>query len=295
MSTGGPISWYTQDGIIWNGMQGIVNMLITPTSTGNESLYYYNSGFNLYPDPNRQENPYGYGSSVGYPGYLCLGFPRTPSGKSPLDTLLDDITNSATRNFFCFSHNTAIHDPNNPDLENHNGSVKLWSGAIANLLGNGPFYYPSSGVVENNPYRFVFLYACRSAETRKWYQAWGIVPASAEEAAARSNIGPQAFVGWADDVDDPFDYNEDIATAFTETLQGFYALWMSGHPLAQCIQWASTPQNGKVAFPIKKYTVTMNGVTYTSEPSKLVVVGHPGLKVDGLDPSWDVNKDYFRY
>lgn len=296
MYMGGGEVWYDKNsGEIWNEMQGIVDMLITPTSTDNESLYYYNSGFNYYSTQTVHPNPWGYGSTVGFPGYL--------KDQSRVDDYLyPDMTNSATRNFFCEAHGADLQG--NPFLCDLLGHVKIWSGAVANILGNGPFNGPvgDSGVAENNPYRFVFLDACSTAAQRKWYQAFGIVPAGAgvAEAAARCNIGPQAFVGWEKPNYNPYTRDVDVGQAYTETLLAFYTQWMCGHSVLQCVGYASDPTKVIVPFPVPKNQnyifTTIGGQHSITSTSRLIIVGHPGLTINGLDPSWDLNiTDHCKY
>lgn len=162
---------------------------------------------------------------------------------------------------------------------------------MANLLGNKHRFL--KGIQTANPYRFVFLDGCSTARKKTWHRAFGIVPMKASSQVARNKVGPQAFVGWAKEHTGYY-YTANRLKAYTETLNAFYVLWMSGHPLASCLDFASEPAFVDAPLPVPgNENVVVDGIPVGKRAtSKLYVVGHSGLTVNGLNTSWDNYKPY---
>jgi hypothetical protein len=271
-----PWSWmaseFSKDGTIWNGMLGVVDALMKPQVT----YEVYTSDFNRYNYPYWQDNP----------GYLN-------SRAMVTDQLLP--TFETTRNFYCYAHGNPswLIDPSN--------DVFIKRSEVASRLGNRRRFLRALEI--QNPYRFVFLDACDGAKTKRWAQAFGIVPRPRDP--ARSLSGPQAFVGWSTEVsaylagpkryDDPAlrPVYKEVARKYTETLQFFYAQWMLGTPLADCIRWSSSKWVREVPFPVKGnevITITAGGFVDVGLPvmtGDIYVVGYSGLTVEGHRVEYD--------
>ena len=145
-------------------MQGVVDALIKDAWT----YEVYKSSFNRYlPDPSGE-----------YPGYLT-------SQSMITNTLLPDLANGATRQFYCYAHGTSN------ALASWDGSVPSVRVRSSRALGNS---YTKTNLITQKPYRFVFLDGCATASTMDWCQAFGIYQDPLE--ALRNNVGPQAYVGW---------------------------------------------------------------------------------------------------
>lgn len=258
-------SAYKKNGVYWNLMQGVVDVLIAPRWPWS----VYNSYFNRYlPDPQGE-----------YPGFL--------EKRSDVTGVLFNVL-GGSRQFYCSSHGDASGIRLSAGVYGPDGlEVHMDVDEVGNLLGNKEI--SRRGMQIWNPYRFVFLDACYSARTRRWHRAFGIIPMnySFSRHAARSRVGPQAFVGWADTVSS-FTQNIDTLSASTEALDAFYVAWMSGQPLANCILSASDKTLLDCPFPlVGNEAYTVNGIPYSSKTSKIYVVGHSGLTITGLNPSFD--------
>jgi hypothetical protein len=198
------------------------------------------------------------------------------------------LGNGTTKNLYAYGHGTTN------SLGTFASDVYISTKEVANVLANT--YALKGGLVPTNPYRFVFLDGCSTAAGLEWRRAFGIMPFSATNQAARFKLGPQAFVGWADLKADHFggryDTNgaivlqssEIVATAYTETLQQFYLDWMNGSSLNQCIRNASNTNLVECPFPVPGNTnFWVNGTRFNLKYlSKIYVVGHSGLTVTGL-------------
>jgi len=295
-------------GAFWLGMQNVVDTLLMPQTSGGGGPNNYASGFNYY--TREGNNPLGYGLDNGYPGYIN----DTGSKKR----LFQDMTNSTTqvKNFFMFAHGGRY------DLESADGvSADISTDDISSLLGN---VRDENGNWKslNNPYRFVFLYACSSATWGDWRRAFGIMPIKGTEAAQGISYGlePQAFVGWGDDVQAgtapiwthnifeliyhvpgsnvDIDETKENAWCFTQTLKSFYYEWMQRTPLAACIYDAAHPGNGNYTFPLPGIsTYTLSAVnspfgpfTFTTKHTfnaPIIVAGHSGLTRTGCRTEFD--------
>jgi hypothetical protein len=299
-------------GIFWQGMQNVVDTLLSPATADFGTPYNYNSGFNFYTYEGNDN--LGYGLDVGYSGYIN----DTGSRKR----LTNDMTSSSTqvKNFFMFAHG-GQYDLTSADCV----SADISTGDISSLLGNE---YDDNGNLKhlNNPYRFVFLYACSCAGYPDWRRAFGIMPlVSCEAAEIHYGLGPQAFVGWGTSTQSPtapifngtfslssifeiledspgsnvnVEKTEETAWCFTQTLDNFYYDWMWGEPLAGCIYNAANPGNGQYPFPLPgntKYTLATVGgpfgpFNFTVEhrwTAPLYVIGHSGLTRTSYMPQYD--------
>jgi hypothetical protein len=165
---------------------------------------------------------------------------------------------------------------------------------VAAALGNK---FNAPWLCTTNPYRIVFLDGCSTASGRDWRQAFGILPIWAAQQAARPQLGPQAYVGWAGIESAWLDsvpgyvvtVGTDLAVAYTETLQRFYLDWMNGASLFQCI--IDVTNNVNVDCPLPVYavkTIVIVNVTINNKyPSRIYVIGHSGLTVSGLNSGDD--------
>ncbi|MGP8200376.1 MAG: hypothetical protein ACLQU4_12845 [Limisphaerales bacterium] len=276
------------DGVVWLGMQFVVDTLLTPQEVDGGSPNNYNSSFDNY--TGEGNNTHGNGSSEGWPGYIN-------SRSMVINSLYPCMADGATKNFFCQSHG------DNNRLCDYANDTFMTATEVANLLGN--HYHSRGGLNTQNPYRFVFLEGCATASAKDWRRAFGIFPLDAPNQAGLNNVGPQAYVGWAQDhagwIGWPSDNNEsqNLASAWTETLADFYGLWNQVVPLAQCIAAASTPAANMIPLPVpQNKNVTIHGqnpstlqnysYTYTNIlTSPIYVVGHSGLTRSGVNTSLD--------
>jgi hypothetical protein len=257
-------------GDVWYGMQGVVDILTMPSWPWD----VYNSSFNLFGYPT---------IFVGYPGYVTS---MSNSVHSVWGGLYPSMGDGLTKNFYGYGHG------NNGYLGTKKGEVSVTASAVADILGN---HYSSNswpgGLNVTNPYRFAFMDGCSTASGNAWRRAFGIMPIWAAAQAARSRLGPQAYVGYAQEKGDRMGggstnatINALKATAYTETLQYFFLDWMNGVSLAQCIRDASNTNLVECPFTVPEVKLfTINGAMFTNNlPSKIYVVGHSGLTVTGL-------------
>lgn len=265
---------YASGGSIWNGMQGLVDVLVKPVWPYN----VYHSYFNRYlPDANGE-----------YPGYITRRTRTTndsPNLPSITENLLPNLTNTANKTFFCYSHGSGKR------LENGYNTVFMEADEVSKLLGNKR---SGTNFVTQNPYRFVFLDGCSTASTKDWANAFGIYPLN--DPAARNKVGPQAFVGWATNIADWMGgtqdalANEDVSRAYTRTLMNFYLDWMNNIPLAQCIASASVLKPQQAPFPVpgnERPQVVVDNEPYNCivTTSKIYVEGYSGLTINGMNSS----------
>ncbi len=268
-------------GAVWLGMQAVVDALLTPQESGGGSPNNYNSSFNRY-------------TSQGFPGQP--GFPGYVTSRAQItSTLLPDLTNGLTRQFYCYAHGSSN------ALANWTGDVYTTAGEVGGGLGNS---YTRTNLITQKPYRFVFVDGCATASTPDWARAFGIYPLNQ---APRDKVGPQAFVGWAADHAAWMNGNAEndsaaalnIATAYTATLQVFYSYWMGGASLKECIDNVSfLSLYGMAPFPVpnnKNVVIYGSGYDYHLTnilTSRIYVVGHPGLTVGGVSLQFDNDKSY---
>jgi hypothetical protein len=265
-------SAFAKGGDLWNGMQGVVDLLIAPRYGWD----HYNSDFNRYVPPMGSE----------YPGYLA-------SQATVTNNLYPTLPGA--RQFYCYAHGSSNY------MANYVVDTHISAGEIGGILHNSR---SNIVIIANNPYRFVFLDGCSTGATLDWQTAFGVAERSE---VTRSHTGAQAFVAWASDhagwMNGSSGANTDllVAKAFTKTLQYFYTDWMTGVPLAQCIDHASLPLNDTVPFPVPQNKFTLinfsNGDYYTDTnvmTSRIYIVGHPGLTVDRVNPREDTRTDYAR-
>jgi hypothetical protein len=260
------------------GMQSVVDVLTQPSWPWD--VYY--SYFDLFTWA---------GNTSGYAGYIQS---RTSGFGSVLNNLYPDMANGTTKEFFGYGHGSktglACYAPTNTVP-----SVYMASFEVGTVLGNHVVTTGKpKGLIPTDPYRFVFLDGCSTASSPDWRQAFGIMPFWATNQAARYHLGPQAFVGWAGEKSDMLGYEgsvygNDVPVAYTETLQYLYIEWMNGTPLAQCIADASNTNVVACPLPVPEVkTFKVDGVTYTNTwPSKIYIVGHSGLTINGLNSGFD--------
>ena len=209
------------------------------------------------------------------------------------------MSDGLTKNFYCYAHGTAN------SLQNYAGDVKITAGEVAALLGNQGLV--PGATIPSNPYRFVFLDGCSTASDEQWRHAFGIMSLGPVDSAARSMLGPQAFVGWSTlksawldgftNATGNLDLNmsQAVQSAYTATLQFFFSEWMNGKPLVTCITEASNP--GVVQCPLPTYRTTTFTIrapftsssfdVYNKYAAHIGIYGHPGLTRNGLDSTVD--------
>lgn len=261
---------------VWTGMQSVVDVLTQPSWPWD----VYDSYFNSFSG-----------------GFISLGYPGYVTSKSTIDNvLIPDMTSGLTKNFYAYGHG------NDGVIGEKSGPVALLAPVLGPLLGN-EYDKNTKNFHVKNPYRFVFMDGCRTASGNRWRRAFGILPIW----APRAKIGPQAYVGWDQDIpsylsglyDVPsgtFNYfgSEGQANGYTDTLTLFYLDWMNGCSVAQCIKNASNPSLTAVPFGVpsnKTVTFTTSHGTYVVHndglTSRIFVVGHSGLTVTGLNAADD--------
>jgi hypothetical protein len=269
--TNGSLAYEFNHGQIDVGMQSVVDVLTQPSWPWD--VYY--SYFDLFTWA---------GNTSGYAGYIT-------SRSTVTNSLYSDMANGTTKNFYGYGHG------NDGYLGTKNGEVAMYASELADVLGN---HYSSNswprGLNVTDPYRFVFMDGCSTASGNAWRRAFGIMPITATNQAARFHLGPQAYVGWEKEKGDRMgggsgDVTVDTlkAVAYTETLQYFYLDWMNGTPLAQCIADASNTNVVECPFTVPDYkTYKIGSYTFTNNlPSKIFVVGHSGLTITGLRSDYD--------
>jgi hypothetical protein len=225
-----------------------------------------------------------------YPGYVA-------SQASVVSNLLPDFTNGVTKNFYAFAQGSLW------DIADYTGQVTLTADDVAATLGNDWDWMDHIQAIANE-FRFVFLDACSTASS-PWHKAFGIFPTTYSNEASRYMVGPQAFVGWNGTVELYGGETNlgaaahmNLALAHAQTLDDFYFDWMSGAPLAQCIANASAMAPNVAPFPVPEnkrvlicgYELDDNYYCYSSTnliTSQILVAGHSGLMVSGLDGGFD--------
>ena len=159
---------------------------------------------------------------------------------------------------------------------------------VAQALANRQLINSPDGsfnaIAGDNPFRFVYLDACYTAKTKQWFQSFGITPDN-NQFSDRNQVGPQAFMGWEGIVgENLYAYEQSITTLF------LYTQWMNGQPLAECVGEASDPHNVAWPLPVKgnESVTASDGSPIKQLTGKLVIVGHSGLKFEGIpDASFD--------
>jgi hypothetical protein len=276
------------DGVVWIGMQNVVDTLLMPVTADGGHDDHYDSSFDNY--TYEGNNTHGNGLSEGWPGYAN-------SRSMITNSLFPSMADGTTKNFFCQSHGSSDR------LCNYANDTFITVDEVANLLTN--HYHAKGGLITKNPYRFVFLEGCATASAKNWRRAFGVFPLDAPNQAGHNKVGPQAFVGYAADhagwigwtSDD--DEAQNISSAWTDTLADFYDDWMRGITLGQCIFNASASAPNHAPFPVpQNKNVKISGENYEDfedysytftgiETSKIYVVGHSGLTRGGLTTSQD--------
>jgi hypothetical protein len=239
---------------MWDCVEyGMVDPLISiAESGGTGSLNPYNSTFDNYT---------WYGDMDGYPGLL--------TSSNDAATLINNLTNLATRNFFMLGHGTTtdIGDGANPS------QVDISKNQVADALGNG-YSLTSNTIQRKHPYRFVFLYGCNTATLPEWSDAFGIRKTITINQANKGLA--QAFIGWQGSPRSP-GTDEQAWNDFSYALEAFSIAWMNNNNIEQCKALAQSPS---LNWPFNKQFPA--GTTNNSN-FKLVTFGYPVLKRTGFD------------
>ncbi len=211
---------------MWScALDGIVQPLMNP-SFG--FVNFYHSDFNDYRSPT---------DWWGSPGYLD-SWPR-------ICALLVNLHGTDTRNFTFLGHGHAMFfgDGSYPDSD-----VNVTLALLNQQLGNG--YSTSGGWHRQHPYRFVFLYACDTADNTGWSDAFGVfTDITSAQAQAKPNR-VQAFVGWSSPTSRPISSTQ--WSDFGAMQNTFYMSWMQEYNLEDCIIFASDPKVQRFPMPINK-------------------------------------------
>jgi hypothetical protein len=240
---------------MWDFVEyGMVDPMVSVLESGGSgSLNPYNSTFDNYT---------WWGDLNGYPGLL--------SSSSDVVALINNLTNSATRNFFMLGHGTItdIGDGASPS------QVDISKNQVADALGNG-YSLTSNTMERKHPYRFVFLFGCNTATLPEWSDAFGI---REKITVNQANNGlAQAFVGWKGSPRCP-GTDEQAWNDFSYALEAFSQSWMNLNNLEQCKAIAQSPS---LSWPFNiKYP---GGVTNLANNFKLVTYGYPLLKRNGFN------------
>jgi hypothetical protein len=276
------------NGVVYIGMNGVVDTLLTPWVAGGDAFNNYDSAFDTY------DNQY-WPDYIGYPGYI--------STQATINSyLFPDLASGPTRNFYCYSHGSPTL------LANFGSTVTMRTSDVNALLNN---HWSRSDLKAMNPFRFVYLDACSTAATWGWRRAFGIFPLDfpGEE---RSKIGPQAFVGYSTVHSGWLNGNPkapgleqlEWAMAYTDTLNDFYWQWMSDDSLKACLDYACTQQWNDAPLPVPQnknvqiagfdwllnQAYQYNNVAVFTSP--LYVIGHSGLTRDGVKITDDLAPAY---
>jgi hypothetical protein len=234
---------------MWDCVEyGIVDPLISPLETGGSGTQVqYISDFNAY-TCSEDEN--------GDPGLIL-----TPSGVPPL---IANLTKTATQNFFFVGHGSVT------DIGDQ-GNVDISKNLIGGALGNG-YSLESKTIQRNHAYRFVFLYACHTADLPEWSEAFGVRDSIT---AAQANKGlAQAFVGWRNCPRAPV--SDDDWYNFSIALEQFNSAWMKMKTLKECMAIAQSPS---LAWPFNnEFTDKVHKNNFV-----LKYYGYPLLKRTGYD------------
>ena len=159
-------------GDIWMGMQGVVDVLLSPVTSSGGNDNHYNSSFDRCTDRDFPGQP-------GIPGYVT-------SRADVTNGLRQSLTDGLTKQFYCYGHGT------NGWMGDWAGDAYITGGDVAQWLGNG---YSKTNFVTQNPYRFVFLDGCATASGNAWRRVFGIYPLDQQNEAGRNNVGRRLM--WA--------------------------------------------------------------------------------------------------
>ncbi len=135
-----------------------------------------------------------------------------------------------------------------------------------------------------HPYRLVFLYGCRTAETTGWQRAFGIRDFASSDAEELDRVGAQGFVGFRGEITCPV--TDQQWDGWGESLDVFWANWMLGIPLDECVAAASNPNSvSPVTGRALRYPfpVPSNAKIYPLT-SPIVIGGYRGVTVDNYQP-----------
>ena len=265
-----------EDGEFWNQMTGVLDTLLAPRNGYDE---VYDSTFDWYWD----------WGDPGYPGYM-------PNRAKALD-LLTNLAQADTRNFYFYGHGGPDYIGNGSDGPD---DAFLRAGEVSAALTNNVSV--KGGIVAMHPYRFVFLDACSTAETKEWQHAFGLLYPGGGR-MWNDTRPPRAFMGWASE---KVGLGATTATTTTCTDYGttvnvFFDCWMSGFSLDYCIRVASVnyssanytvknPSGLHLPLPVPgtEHCILSDGTQFdrTGGCPPLKVVGYRGLTRTGYDPSY---------
>ncbi len=258
---------------------GVVDPLLTPSDPDFFNPNPYSSTFNDYTSPDDNGNP----------GYIS-------SQSFAISNLLVNLANSATRNFHYDGHGNAQAIGNGLGDKDPN-LINIAAADVEGALQN--FFGTKNGPHRKNPYRFVFLDACDTADQTSWSRAFGIMDKITSDELANGSP-PQAFVGWVNESKGPETSDEFYDFASTYTL--FYTAWVNGATLDSCIQEASSPNpfgDGSVIlnFPLgQKYSWPFSWTWYTNPNNNqstwandfhIRVYGYTGITRTGYESGHD--------
>jgi hypothetical protein len=250
---------------------GVVDPLMSPDETGGSgNADPYNSTFNRYTWS---------GDLQGDPGYLASA--------DDAASLVENLKNVETMNFYFNGHGSPITIGDTPDT---GGEVSIGSGMVANQLGNNSSV--TNAANWGHPYRFVFLDACDTADTRDWAHAFGILDTMTSAQLAYNPWKVQAFVGYIGEPRSPD--SDDEWYEMAETYAVFYDLWMNQLNLQECIDTASKTKPFGNSSPItlefpfgKQFNALQVNWPSTNAPVNnfsLKIYGYPWIKRTGFDP-----------
>lgn len=199
------------DGKLWRAVQyGVVDPFLKPTSVGGISDDPYSSWF----------NDYSWWGSVGKPG-------RIDTAQRRLD-LLSNLGSGGPKNFFYIGHASSWRLTDRFTLHITNADIQ-WE------LDN--YFTAEDGIWNHNPYRFVFLFGCKTANNPNWAHSFGIVDWISTYDLESCPERAQAFVGWVNEPRMP--YTDKEWDDFLGSLWLFSNLWMNGYTIHECIFYAS--------------------------------------------------------
>ncbi len=225
-------------------------------------------GYDVTSNPYISDFDVPYYNFDGYPGFLY-------DRQTVTDSLLPDMADLDTRLFHYFGHGSptilgSTNSPNDPHI---------YLNDIQSALGNK--YSVWDGIYLPHPYRFVILDACSSAKTASWRKAFGIRKRLDDSNVGRT--GAQAFLGWPDFAAIPGPGNTDEWNQWGDTLQGFYANWMQGYTVDNCINIANDADPYSNPWPLDEET---------KRPLKFY--GYPGIRIDGFDSGYPYKSSYYQ-
>jgi hypothetical protein len=226
--------------------------------------------------------PYPYGSTYNAPDY-----DGTQGGGQPGLLLNQDRADQFTTNFGILINRNFFWDGHGASQSLTDGSfppnVEITATSVAGQLHN--HVDVQNGTTLGQPYRFVFLNACDTADDNGWCQTFGIVPHITEDMVNKRGR-PQAFLGWHNKPKIPTEDDDWLAIQLTYNV--FFYKWQIGRPLAACVQAAESPN---LSWPLnKKFTaeelLTPNNGIVGGNNFYLRILGYPGITRTGYSPGY---------